>query len=659
MSNRTFENAAAPEPNPRVADGAWAHVLGQHPCLFGPREFLRSLAEAKPDAYQEVRSLVDGDTTDWQKFRGSLLAAGIVHTVEGVRRDVIGHFIARAAENVARGVTNTHQDTWIWLEQVALTCDFFHEHIDRAQRRAMIEWMNAHLAVFTDDENAFHNSTLSKILCYLRIAYATWDENPMAKDFRAHAVEKLYEGRILPVLLEFGAGGGFTECGWYSRHCLWHLVQAFELARRLEGYDGYRKAPDFFYQRLAYEMLQPYPGMLENGCERYACEGDGTAAYSPNMEYPRLMRNVIAQYFRGSELSRYAAARRRPGSTPGIRLLDFLYEEPPDDPLDVTGFPLAHCARDVGKVYARGDWSDDATWLRFECGPWWNQHQHFEAGNFEIFRYEPLAAESGEYTDWDSPHAVNWLIRTVAHNCILVHQPDETWKNVRNRQERPIANDGGQADDTFFVHTLDEWQRRRERFERGHIVLFEDHGDFLHVVGDCTKAYAPSKVSLCLRQVVFLRPHTFVILDRVTATRAEYQKTWLLHCHHEPEIAGRTFTVTNGAGKLSAETLLPDAPVVRKVEGYTYGGETFEPESDRLSETAARWRIEVQPPAANTHDLFLHVLSTDGPKAAQLEREPDRLTLHLDGWNVRFLTGNTPRPFDLAVEHVCDRPSVP
>ncbi len=69
----------------------------------------------------------------------------------------------------------------------------------------MIDWMNPHLESFTDDESAFHNSTPSKMLCYLRIAYGTWGENPRAGDFRDHAILKLYEGKVVPVLREFGA----------------------------------------------------------------------------------------------------------------------------------------------------------------------------------------------------------------------------------------------------------------------------------------------------------------------------------------------------------------------------------------------------------------------------------------------------------------------
>jgi hypothetical protein len=611
-----------PVPRPLIANGSWSYALREHPRLLGTRSHLRSLAAAKTEVWEEIRSM------------NSLIATGVVHAVEGVAEDRIRPLIAQAMENVARGATNVHQDTWIWLEQVILTYDFFHESISCEDREAMIIWMNAHLDSFTDDENAFHNSTLSKILCYLRIAYGTWGENPAAEDFRAHALERLYEGRIVPVLREFGAEGGFTECGWYCRHCLWHLVQAFELARRLDGYDGYRAAPEFFYRRMAYEMLQPYPGLLPNGSERYAGEGDGNYRYSNNMEFPRLMRTVIAQYFRGSELSRYVASRRRRGSNADIRLLDFLYEEEPDEPLAMSAFPLAHCASGIGKVFARGDWSDDATWLRFECGDWWNQHQHFEAGNFEIFRREPLATESGEYTDWDSPHALNWLIRTVAHNCILVYQPDETFRNVRNRQGLPCANDGGQANDVFYVATLDQWKARREQFARGRIMAYRDRPEFMYVAGDCTKAYAQSKVSLCLRQIVFLRPHTIVILDRVVSTRPEYEKTWLLHCRNEPEIADRGITISNGAGRLYVQGLLPQDVTIRKIEGYSLREQTFRPVSDRLSAVAPRWRIDVQPSSADTRDVFLHVLSTEEMPAWQIVERNGHLGVRGDRWEV-------------------------
>jgi len=617
----------SPTPAPRIPDGAWSEMLtlGGHPRVIGYRDFLVTLARTKPDAYREI---VQSD---------SLLARGIVHAVEGLPKESIALFVRLALGHVERGVTNLHQDTWIWLTEVALTYDLFHDAIEPADRARMIDWMNAHLGSFTADENAFHNSTLSKILCYLRIAYATWGENPRAREFRDEALTRLYEGKVLPVLHEFGAGGGFTECGWYTRGSLWYLVQALELARRIEGYDGFELASRFFYQRLAYEMYQPYPGLWMYGAERYPVEGDGAATYGGHNEYPRHTRTLLAQYFRGLELARYVAAKRRRGSNPEARLVDFLYEEEPDAPLDPAGLPLAHLVEGIGKVYARSDWTDDATWFRFECGDYWAGHQHYEVGNFEIFRHDPLATESGEYTDYLDNHSVNWLIRTIAHNSILVHQPDETWRDMRDGGRNAYANDGGQAKKwQWTVDNLDIWEARREEFERGDIVAYRNAPEYLYVAGDGTKAYASTKLRSWVRQIVFLRPHTFVIFDRVVATRATYAKTWLLHTRNEPTIDGTQITAEHGKGTLHVQTLLPTSPVVRKVEGYTYGGLTFDPRPSVHTPTANRWRVEVSPSADSVDDVFVHVLSTDGPVTATAARDGEDVRVTVGDSVVRF-----------------------
>ncbi len=614
-----------PTPAPRIPNGAWLNAMREHPRLLGPRAYLQAMARAKPQVYAEIRT------------KKSLLASGITHAVEGISRERINAFITAAMQNVQRGVTNVHQDTWIWLTDVALTYDFFFNEIAPQDRLRMIEWMNGHLAQYTTDEGAFHNSTLSKILCYLRIAYATWGENPQAKAFRDYALGKLYEGKVLPVLLEFGAGGGYTECGWYTRSSLWHLVQALELARRIEGYDGFQKASRFFYQRLAYEMLQPYPGLDEYGAEVYAVEGDGSGVYGGHREYPRHTRTILAQYFRGSELSRYVANKRRKGSNFDARLVDFLYEEEPDPSLPLSEFPLAYHASGIGKVYARSDWADDATWFRFECGDFWNHHQHFETGNFEIFRTAPLATESGEYHDYLSNHSVNYLLRTVAYNCILVYQPDEQWKNLRDGGRNKYANDGGQAKKWEWVtDNLEAWKAKREQFERGDIVAYENRPEFVYVAGDCTKAYSQTKLSLWMRQIVFIRPHTFIIFDRVVSTRPDYEKTWLLHCRNEPTIQNQIAIITNGKGRLVAQTLLPEKPVIRKVEGYTYRGQTFDPPQTVHSSVAAKWRIEVLPSTAQTEDVFLHVLTTGEPQPAQLVRQGSQIGARIGGIEVLF-----------------------
>ena len=615
-----------PKPAPLIANGAWADVLeGGHPRLLGPKEHVELRRKEYPQYYEMM------------KTNESIIAAGIVNTLEVIDKEKIGKFIDKAKADVAKGVTNEHQDTWLRMTEVAQTYDFFFDSISLDDRKAMIEWLNGHLAAYTEDEGCFHNSTLSKALCYLRVAYATWGENPKAKDFRDYALVKLYEGRLLPVLNELGAGGGFTECGWYTRSSLWHLTEALEIARRFEGYDGFGKSLGFFYERLAYEMLQSYPGPWTYGAERYPCEGDGSLVYGGHNEYPRHTRTVLAQYFRGSELARYAAAKARPASNSASKIVDFLYLEKPDEPLDIRTFPAAHIASGIGKVYARSDWTDDASWLRFECGDYYVGHQHFEVGNFEIFRYEPLATESGEYTDYLSNHSVNWLLRTIAHNSMLVYMPGETWGRMRDGGRNAYANDGGQTKKwEWTVATLNEWMKKRETFERGDIIAYENRPEYMFVAGDCTAAYAPAKLESWVRQIVFIRPHTFVVFDRVASVKPEYAKVWLLHSRLAPEVKENTFVIRDGKGQLNVEMLLPEKARIRTIEGYTYGGQTFNEVESAQTPAASKWRIEAEPPAPQKQDLFLTVLSTEEPAKPKLIRDGNKVGAQIADCQVIF-----------------------
>jgi len=629
-----------PKPNPRIPDGAWAKALQGHPKLLGPVEHLKKLAQAKPELWKELEK---------NGLAGrSLFEAGLVYAESGgANADVAKKFVADALAVARKGPTNSHQDTWIALANGALSYDLFHDAFTEAERKILIDWFNAHLGVFTEDEGAFHNSTMSKIRALLLVAWGTAPENPRAKEWRDWALVKLYEGKVVPVMNEFGDGGGFTEAGWYLRGCLWNLCEALELARRFEGYDGFAKAPRFWVDRIAYEMFQAMPGTWTYGAERYPMEGDGSQIYGGQVEFPRHTRRILAQYWRGSELARtlttYAQIHPK-GSNVEARFVDFLYDEGPEpQPLPLDAFKLSHLASGIGKVFARSDWTADATWLRFEVSDYWSGHQHFDAGNFEIFRREPLATESGEYDDYGSDHAVNYYLRTIAHNCILVEEPGEkSWKQLRDGGRHPYVNDGGQAQKWDWTKgTLDEWKKQRASFERGDIIAYgASRPEFLYVAADVTAAYAPSKMKQWVRQIVFLRPHTIVICDRVAATKAEYGKAWLLHCKDEPEVGEDRATIRDGKGELRAQVLLPERHTLQKIGGkgvkdYWVDGREVAPGKCPSADVAARWRLELRPATPGEVDMFLVVLSTDGnPDATLTESGP--LTVKVRGVEVTF-----------------------
>lgn len=633
--------AAIPVGAPLIAGGAWAQVLtAVHPRLLGPADHLRALAKAKPEMYANFKSP--------DSVRDNILAAGLVQAVEPgtLSSEQMKPYIETALRNAERGPTNAHQDSWIWMQDVVLAFDFFHDALTPEQRKKMVDWLNLQIDSFKDDESGFHNSIQPKILTYLRIAYATQGENPRAQEFHDYALKYLYEARMAPIFNQFGAGGGHTEAGWYARVSLWPIVEALELARRVEGYDGFAQAPRFFYGRLAYGLFQSYPGLWQYGSERFPVEGDGSYLYGGHSENTRHVRMILSQYFRGSELARLASnyiTRAKNGSNSPAQLINFLYREDVQPPLGLDNAPLSHLASGIGELYARSDWSDGATWFRFNAGPYWTGHQHLDTGNFEIYKGEPLATESGEYIDYSSNHSINYLMRTVAHNCVLVYDPNEKFPmktTFRDGGRNQYANDGGQTKTWEWpVQDLETWNARKSEFDRGSITAYQNNPQFLFVAADCTKSYNPAKLKSWTRQIVFLRPGTFVILDRVSSTNPAFEKTWLLHSSGEPKIAGQSVAIAGaeGKGRLSVQTLLPEKATMRAVKGYTYRGQTFEENHSNQSDAAPQWRLEVLPSVPATDDVFLHVLSTDdNPQPARLIRQNNSVGVALGASRVMF-----------------------
>jgi len=141
------------------------------------------------------------------------------------------------------------------------------------------------------------------------------------------------------------------------------------------------------------------------------------------------------------------------------------------------------------------------------------------------------------------------------------------------------------------------------------------------LAGDCTRAYSPDKLEYFTRQIVFLRPDTFVIFDRVCSTNPQFQKTWLLQAMKEPADTGQDMVITNGEGRLFIQTLLPENPQIKLVTGaelYSYDGQQYPPSRD--TGPAPQCRIEISPSEPATVDYFLHVLTTTNATTTSVEK---------------------------------------
>jgi len=143
------------------------------------------------------------------------------------------------------------------------------------------------------------------------------------------------------------------------------------------------------------------------------------------------------------------------------------------------------------------------------------------------------------------------------------------------------------------------------------LLAFEEHGDLLYVAGDATRAYSRKKLEHFTRQIVFRRPGTFIIFDRVKSTNPDFKKTWLLQAMRIPEKKGEHLVITNGKGRLFVQTLIPAKCNVQLVSGvdlYKVKGKDYSPKRD--TGPAPECRVEVSPAEKSTEDFFVHVLTT-------------------------------------------------
>lgn len=308
---------------------------------------------------------------------------------------------------------------------------------------------------------------------------------------------------------------------------------------------------------------------------------------------------------------------------------DYSVEERTYDSLPLTRF----CPFPFGWMIARTAWDENSVIFEAKIN---NQivgnHQHLDGGAFQIYYKGALAIDSGIYEGstggYNSDHCRNYSKRTIAHNSLLIYDPQEkfAWYRHKGKQPRYCANDGGQRmpGATGWDPAGSMAEMLSEEYRTGQTSAYYSDSDWSYLKGDITEAYS-DKVDSVKRSFVFCDMHSkkvpavVVVMDEISAVDSSFRKVFLLHSLEEPSLDNKCgeYLVCGGpkshGGILHGTVLWPSKPLLSKVGGEGHEFDVFGinypnsvPSDPDLE--AGGWRIELSPSSPSYSDVFLNVI---------------------------------------------------
>ena len=335
-------------------------------------------------------------------------------------------------------------------------------------------------------------------------------------------------------------------------------------------------------------------------------------------------------------------------------IFDVLWRDYTIEPKSPETLPLTkYSGTPYGWMIARTGWDKNSVIAEMKINEHFvGNHQHMDGGAFQIYYKGPLAIDAGAYHGtsggYNSPHNKNFFKRTVAHNSLLVFDPNEkfaSWNYGGTDKTEFADNDGGQR------MPGDRWETCRsfadllsDEYTTGQVLAHGIGGDYMapeysYLSGDITKAYS-DKVKEVKRSFVFLNlksekvPAAMVVFDKVVSKNPEFKKHWLLHSIEEPKVSENGIiikrTKDGDSGMLSNTVLLPaeenlDMQVIGGkgkefwVNGTNYANAPQAGRPDPRNERG-EWRVEVSPSAPANEDYFLNVIQVADNNCNELHK---------------------------------------
>ncbi len=470
----------------------------------------------------------------------------------------------------------------------------------------------------------------------LAVAIAVYDEDP---DWYNHVTSIIFN-KLLPTKNFFNSSGWDTSGSDYGGGRNKGAVTAEYMFRAL-GYEGSIFADnytDVLYTHL-YNRLPDGVWFKDGDDSSWDTHKPDTranpASYNWILNY--LGNNYNDPYLARQGLLNYAwRDRSRNKLESAHELNEILNIDLTTEVKEITELPLTHFTKyPISSMTARTSWQNglnaptamvNVNMREVTVG----DHQHADIGGFQLYYKGMLALNSGLYR-YSTDHYNNYQRRSIAHNVVLVKDPDENFGKY--------VNDGGQKIIDLFGNARQDFNNVQQSINSGECITAKDtvyysgpdtyRPEFSYISSDISSAYS-DKINEYKRSAVFVNtenenyPALFIVYDNLQSSNAQFKKTWLLHSEEEPQFADGNKVVitrtTNGHnGKLVNKTLVPSAD---NTELIKIGGEGKEfwvgdeetgknypvSSNDGTVPDMGNWRVELSPVTPSLDDAFLNAM---------------------------------------------------
>lgn len=514
-----------------------------------------------------------------------------------------------------------------FILSAAIVYDWCYDLLDDTEKKSLISWAETMASklelgwpIIKQGAVTGHGSEYQLMRDMLSAGIAMYDENKNIYEFAAGRFFK----HFVPARTFFYPGGYHHQGSSYGGYRFTTELYATALFDKM-GYpaifgDDQKKVPYYaIYNR------RPDGQIMRNGDdytsgrtnEYWTVYGQSDLLCASLFKDPIVMGEAIREMNGFGKTNDY--------------LFDFLLVDPSVKPEPLDKLPLTkYFPSPLGAMVARTGWelgkNSPTVVASMKIGEYqFLNHQHLDAGQFQLYYKGALATEGGHYDAYGTDHDYNYYKRTISHNTLLIYDPNE--KTLRNR-----VNDGGQ----YFPNNGSE-APTIDVIKKDHkvaTILAHKYGpdsikpEFSYLKGDITHAYT-NKVSQVKRTFVFLNlkeeihPAALIVFDKVISSNENFKKTWLLHSIEEPVIDGNKTEIIRSKkgynGKMVNTTLwpAPDDLQISKIGGE---GREFEvngvnypvinklPNPETTHNEAGSWRIEVSPKKPAKENYFMNIM---------------------------------------------------